>query len=61
MKGALISISELPETQTLDDSNVENEKAQIIEGPVVPGKAVGSKLFPAGEYSRFATSASDST
>ena len=47
---SLIRFSALPETQTLDDSNVENEKAQIIEGHEVPGKAVGSKLFPAGKY-----------
>jgi len=45
----LIHYSAVSETQTMDDSSAANEKAQTVEAPIVPGKAVGSKLIPAGE------------
>jgi len=49
----------LPETQSVVDSNAENEKAQTITGHIVPRKAVGSKLIPAGKYSSLYVRASD--
>jgi len=37
----------------MEDSSAANEKALIVEAPIVPGKAVGSKLISAGEYPLF--------
>jgi len=49
----LIDYSAVSEMQTMEDSSAANEKALIVEAPIVPGKAVGSKLISAGEYPLF--------